>query len=170
MEIGSQKLAKKIIDRKRAEAIGFEMREAGQTLVFTNGCFDLIHPGHVDLLIKARMLGDRLMVGLNTDASIKRLKGPNRPIIDENSRSLMLAALEVINWVVLFDEDTPLELIRAVKPLVLVKGADYKPEEVVGKEIVEESGGKVELIPFNIDISTSTILDKLSYDRASTSD
>jgi rfaE bifunctional protein nucleotidyltransferase chain/domain len=164
MEIGSQKLDRKIIDRERAAKIGSAMREAGEALVFTNGCFDLIHPGHVDLLLKARMAGDRLMVGLNSDASVKRLKGPNRPILDQRSRSLMLAALEVVDWVVLFDEDTPLDLIAAVKPMVLVKGADYKADDVVGKDIVEANGGRVELIPISVVISTSTILEKLSMD------
>ena len=164
MEMGSQKLERKIIDREKAAKIGSEMREAGEALVFTNGCFDLIHPGHVDLLIKARMKGDRLMVGLNSDESVKRLKGPSRPILDQRSRSLMLAALEVVDWVVIFDEDTPLELITAVKPMMLVKGADYKADDVVGKDVVEAAGGRVELIPISVVISTSTILEKLSMD------
>ncbi len=157
-----KKLEKKIIDRERAAAIGAEMREAGRTLVFTNGCFDLIHPGHVDILIKARILGDSLMVGLNTDASVRRLKGEQRPILNEYSRSLMLAALEVIDWVVLFDEDTPDELIKAVLPMILVKGEDYKPEEVVGKETVEKAGGRVAIVPFSMNYSTSSILEKLN--------
>ena len=134
-------------------------------LVFTNGCFDLIHPGHIDLLIRARTLGEALMVGLNTDSSVKRLKGPNRPILDENSRALMLAALEVIDYVVLFDEDTPIELIKAVKPGILVKGEDYKIEDVVGREVVEEYGGRVELIPIRLDISTSMIMEKIREDK-----
>jgi len=154
-------LEKKIIDRNRAAEIGAEFLDKGKSLVFTNGCFDLIHPGHVDILIKARTLGDALMVGLNTDNSVKRLKGEKRPILDENSRSLMLAALEVVDWVVLFDEDTPIELIRAVKPGILVKGEDYTDKEVVGREIVEEYGGRVELIPFTVDVSTSEILNKI---------
>jgi len=158
-------LAKKIISRERAGEIGGEFRLCHLNLVFTNGCFDLIHPGHIDLLIHARTLGDALMVGLNTDSSIKRLKGPNRPILDENSRALMLAALEVIDYVVLFDEDTPIELIKAVKPGILVKGEDYKIEDVVGRGIVEEYGGRVELIPIRLDISTSMIMEKIREDK-----
>jgi len=158
-------LAKKIVDRERAIEIGSEFRLCHLNLVFTNGCFDLIHPGHIDLLIRARTLGDALMVGLNTDSSVKRLKGPTRPILDENSRALMLAALEVVDYVVLFDEDTPIELIKTVKPGMLVKGEDYKIEDVVGREVVEEYGGRVEIIPFNVDVSTSMILEKIREDK-----
>ena len=154
-------LEKKIIDRTRAGHVGDKFRDENKNLVFTNGCFDLIHPGHVDILIKARTLGDALMVGINSDSSVRRIKGESRPILDENSRALMLAALEVVDWVVLFDEDTPIELIKAVKPGILVKGEDYKVEDVVGREIVEEYGGKVELIPFTMNISTSAILEKI---------
>jgi len=161
-----KKLEKKIIDRAKAEEVSREMRVAGRTLVFTNGCFDLIHPGHVDILIRARMLGNALMVGLNTDDSIRRLKGPSRPILDEHSRALMLAALEVVNWVVMFDEDTPAELIKAVKPMILVKGEDYKAEDVVGKEIVEEYGGRVEIIPFSKHYSTSSLLEKIRVEKS----
>ncbi len=154
------KLEKKIISREKAKKIGNEMRFNDQTLVFTNGCFDLIHPGHVDLLIRARSLGDRLMVGLNTDDGVRRLKGKERPILDQHSRSLMLTALEVVDWVVLFDEDTPAELIEEVKPKILVKGGDYTPETVVGRETVEKAGGRVEIIPITLEFSTSSILEK----------
>ncbi len=164
-ELGIQHIEKKIISRSQAEKFGSEMREKGKTLVFTNGCFDLIHPGHIDLLIRARSIGDALMVGLNTDSSVKRLKGEKRPILDEHSRALMLAALEVVDCVVLFDEDTPLELIDAVKPNVLVKGGDYTPDEVVGKEIVESTGGRVEIVPITIEFSSSEIIQKFLIDQ-----
>jgi len=160
-ETGIQHIEKKIISQDKASEIGREFREHSKTLVFTNGCFDLLHPGHVDLLIRSRMSGDALMVGLNTDAGIKRLKGPSRPVLDERARSLMIAALEVVDWVVLFDTDTPYELIEAVKPMVLIKGGDYTPDKVVGKDIVESHGGRVEIVKFNIEVSTSEIISKL---------
>ena len=164
-EMGIQNIEKKIITRDQAAKIGSEFRESGKKLVFTNGCFDLLHPGHIDLLIRARSLGNALMVGLNTDASIRRLKGENRPILDEYSRSLMLAALEVVNWVTLFDEDTPHNLIREVRPVVLVKGGDYTPDTVVGRDIIEADGGKVVIVPITIPCSTSDILEKFLSER-----
>lgn len=164
-ELGIQHIEKKIISRSQAEKYGGEMREKGKTLVFTNGCFDLIHPGHIDLLIRARSIGDALMVGLNTDSSVKRLKGEKRPILDEHYRALMLAALEVVDCVVLFDEDTPAELIGAVKPTVLVKGGDYTPDEVVGKDIVESTGGRVEIVPITMEFSSSEIIQKFLVDQ-----
>ncbi len=156
-----RKPEEKIVDRESAFRIGKEMRDAGTTLVFTNGCFDLLHPGHVDLLIRSRKLGDTLMVGLNTDASIKRLKGEKRPVLDEDTRSKMIASLEVVDWVVLFDEDTPIELISGVLPKVIVKGGDYTPERVVGREVVEKAGGKVAILPMVEGYSTSALLEKL---------
>lgn len=164
-EMGIQHIEKKIISRSQAEKFGSEMRENGKTLVFTNGCFDLVHPGHIDLLIRARSFGDALMVGLNTDSSIKRIKGKKRPIFDEHSRALMLAALEVVDCVVLFNEDTPAELIGAVKPTVIVKGGDYTPDEVVGKEIVESAGGRVEIVPITMEFSSSEIIQKFLIDQ-----
>ncbi len=134
---------------------------AGEKNVFTNGCFDLLHPGHIHLLHQARALGDRLIVGLNTDASVKRLKGEKRPILSEQDRGAILSALGCVDMVVLFDEDTPLSLIRALKPDILVKGADYKIEDVVGREDVEEYGGKVCLVPLLKGYSTTDITDKL---------
>jgi rfaE bifunctional protein nucleotidyltransferase chain/domain len=153
-------IEKKIIDREKAQKIGSEFKASGRILVFTNGCFDLLHPGHIDLLIRARSMGNALMVGLNTDASVRRLKGKNRPIIDEHSRSLMLAALEIVDWVVLFDEDTPAELIEAVNPMILVKGGDYTVDKVVGRDVVEGQGGKVVIVPVKYAYSTSSILEK----------
>ena len=136
-------------------------RALGQKVVFTNGCFDLLHVGHVKYLQAARKLGDLLVLGLNTDASIRRLKGPKRPLIGEEERAHILAALDCIDYVVLFDEDTPLELIRTLRPDILVKGADYTPEGVVGKELVESWGGRVELIQFVDGKSTTNIIEKI---------
>lgn len=136
-------------------------RARGKKVVFTNGCFDLLHVGHVKYLQKARSLGDLLVVGLNTDASVRRLKGEARPLIEESERAHILAALDCIDYVVLFDEDTPLNVITALTPAVLAKGADYTVEGVVGREIVEAAGGKVELVQFVDGRSTSRIIDKI---------
>jgi len=136
-------------------------RLKGKTIVFTNGCFDLLHVGHVKYLQKARQLGDLLVLGLNSDASIRRLKGPKRPLIGEEERAHILAALDCIDYVVLFDEDTPLELIRQVRPHILVKGGDYKADDVVGKDFVESYGGRVELITFVAGKSTTNIIDRV---------
>jgi D-beta-D-heptose 7-phosphate kinase/D-beta-D-heptose 1-phosphate adenosyltransferase len=122
-------------------------RGGGRRLVFTNGCFDLLHAGHVSLLERAAALGEILVVGLNSDASVRRLKGPERPVVSEDERALLLAALRPVDYVVLFGEDTPLELIRALRPDVLVKGEDYGPEAVVGRELVEAYGGTVVRLP-----------------------
>ncbi len=125
-------------------------RAAGETIAFTNGCFDLIHPGHVSLLGQARGAADRLIVGLNSDASIQRLKGKDRPVQNETARGIVLASMSAVDLVLLFDEDTPIELIRAIRPDVLVKGADYRVDQVVGADVVQASGGRVmlaELLP-----------------------
>jgi len=135
-----------------------QWRSQGFSVVFTNGCFDLLHRGHVEYLAKAADKGDVLVVGLNTDASVKRLKGERRPINKEADRALLLAALSMVDAVVLFGEDTPYELIKAVRPDVLVKGADYKPEEIVGYDIVTSFGGKVETVEFVEGYSTTKIL------------
>ncbi|BCS99317.1 bifunctional protein HldE [Desulfoluna limicola] len=137
----------KICDRATAAHKVALWQENGDDVVFTNGCFDLLHHGHVDILHKAKNLGDRLVVGLNSDASVRRLKGSRRPIVKEEDRGAILSALSSVDLVVIFDEDTPIELIRAVKPDILVKGADYTPEQVVGKDVVENYGGRVELVP-----------------------
>jgi D-beta-D-heptose 7-phosphate kinase/D-beta-D-heptose 1-phosphate adenosyltransferase len=136
-------------------------REKGRKVVFTNGCFDLLHVGHVKYLQKARRLGDLLVLGLNSDESIRRLKGPKRPLIGEEERAHILAALDCIDYVVVFDEDTPLELIRALRPQILVKGGDYTPEGVVGKDLVESYGGRVELIRFVDGKSTTNIIETI---------
>jgi len=126
-------------------------------IVFTNGCFDILHYGHVDYLEKAKSLGNRLIVGLNADASVQRLKGNHRPIQNETSRSRVLSALQCIDAVILFEEDTPTELIRHIQPDILVKGGDYKPEQVAGREFA----GKVEIIPFVDGYSTTAIERKI---------
>jgi D-beta-D-heptose 7-phosphate kinase/D-beta-D-heptose 1-phosphate adenosyltransferase len=127
---------------------------------FTNGCFDILHPGHVQVLTRARGACDRLIVGLNSDASVARLKGPERPIQDVHARASVLAALEAVDLVVVFEQDTPLELLRRVRPKVLVKGGDYRREEVVGHELVEADGGEVVLIDLVPGHSTTAIVRK----------
>jgi rfaE bifunctional protein nucleotidyltransferase chain/domain len=136
-------------------------RRAAGRVVFTNGVFDLLHPGHVDLLVAARALGDALVVGMNTDASVKRLKGPSRPVRNERERAHVLAALESVDAVVLFGEDTPLELIRHIMPDVLVKGGDYTVETVVGATEVLAHGGDVVIVPLTPGQSTTGTLAKL---------
>lgn len=137
------------------------MRRLGQRIVFTNGCFDLLHPGHVVLLKEARAFGDALIVGVNTDRSVRENKGPSRPIYNETFRALLLGALECVDYIVFFDDRTPVELLRALKPDVLVKGGDYSLDEVVGREIVESYGGRVVRIPPVEGISTTRILDRI---------
>jgi rfaE bifunctional protein nucleotidyltransferase chain/domain len=130
-------------------------------LVFTNGCFDLLHRGHVDSLMKAARLGDKLIVGLNTDQSVNRLKGANRPLMDEQSRSLLIAAMQMVDAVVLFSEDTPYNLIKAIQPDVLVKGSEYAVEEIAGHDLVLARGGSVETIEMTEGISTSALIEKI---------
>jgi rfaE bifunctional protein nucleotidyltransferase chain/domain len=142
--------------RRRAAA-----RALRQTFVFTNGCFDVIHPGHVALLRQARSLGHLLVVGLNSDRSVRSLKGDGRPVQSADARATVLAALADVSVVVVFDEDTPLELIQALKPDVLVKGGDYTKDQVVGRDVVEKEGGRVVLVPLVPDASTSAILSRL---------
>ena len=136
-------------------------KKRGKQIVFTNGCFDLLHAGHVKYLQKARNLGDLLVLGLNSDASVRRLKGPKRPLIDQEERSHLLAALDCIDYVVIFEEDTPLELITALKPNILAKGGDYSLDGVVGRDFVESHGGRVELINFVDGKSTTNIIERI---------
>lgn len=136
-------------------------RAAGRRIVFTNGCFDLLHAGHAELLEQAAALGDILIVGLNTDASVRRLKGPGRPILPERERALLLASLRAVDYVVLFDEETPLNVITALLPDVLVKGEDYRIEEVVGREVVESHGGQVVRLPLTPGLSSSGLIRRL---------
>ena len=130
-------------------------------VVFTNGVFDLLHPGHVDVLDRARREGAALVVGVNSDASVKRLKGPERPIRTSAERAIVLAALEVVDAVVLFEDDTPIELVRAIEPDVIVKGGDYSPETIVGADLVTARGGRVVVIPLVDGPSTTSTIEKL---------
>lgn len=152
-----ERIEHKIICEKDLNNLILKWREENKKIVFTNGCFDLLHLGHVDYLAKAKDLGDRLIIGVNTDSSVKRLKGKNRPLQDENSRLHILAALHSVDAVVLFDEDTPYELIKKIQPDILVKGADYKIENIVGYDIVTSRGGSVKTIEFIEGYSTTNI-------------
>lgn len=138
-----------------------EWRAVGERIVFTNGCFDLLHYGHICYLAQARDFGDRLVVGLNSSDSVRRLKGPRRPINDETTRTHALAALQVVDAVVVFDEDTPLRLIEALEPDVLVKGGDWAPEQIVGASVVLTRGGQVLSLPFVEGYSTTLIEQKI---------
>ncbi|MBF0415922.1 MAG: bifunctional D-glycero-beta-D-manno-heptose-7-phosphate kinase/D-glycero-beta-D-manno-heptose 1-phosphate adenylyltransferase HldE [Magnetococcales bacterium] len=153
----------KICDRNRALTRVTAWREMGNKIVFTNGCFDLLHAGHVTYLEKARRLGQRLIIGLNTDASVRRLKGDSRPVINENDRARVLAAMASIDMVVLFDDDTPLHLIKTLRPHVLAKGADYTLEQVVGYREVLEWGGECVLIPLVEGKSSSRIVEHIKH-------
>lgn len=136
-------------------------RPRDRTVVFTNGCFDLLHPGHIEYLAQARALGDVLVVGLNSDASVRRLKGPGRPLVDEADRAAVLAGLRSVDAVTLFDEDTPLELLSVLLPDVLVKGGDYDLDGIVGRAVVGKAGGDVRVLPFVEGYSTTDILTRL---------
>lgn len=138
-----------------------EWQRTGQKVVFTNGCFDILHLGHVDYLEKARNLGEKLVVGLNTDNSVSRFKGPERPLQDQNSRARIMASLQFVDLVVLFDEDTPLKLISELVPNVLVKGSDYLAENIVGADVVKNGGGVVRTIDFVPGYSTTRIVEKI---------
>ena len=134
---------------------------SGDSIVFTNGCFDLVHRGHIDSLAKAAILGDRLVVGLNSDVSVKLLKGETRPLIDQQPRAIMLAALLMVDAVILFDEETPYELIRSIVPDVLVKGTEYQVEEIAGFDVVLAHGGRVERIELTEGFSTTDLIQKI---------
>jgi rfaE bifunctional protein nucleotidyltransferase chain/domain len=137
-------------------------RTASQRVVFTNGVFDLLHRGHVEYLAEARALGDRLVVGVNSDASVRRLdKGAGRPLVAEADRAAVVAALAAVDLVVLFDDDTPERLIREIRPEVLVKGGDWAPERIVGREFVESLGGKVVSVPLRAGFSTTQLIERI---------
>ncbi len=136
-------------------------RSAGRRIVFTNGCFDLLHRGHVHYLEAARRLGERLVVGLNSDASVTRIKGPQRPINPQSDRAEVLAALACVDLVVIFDEDDPLRLITCLRPDVLVKGADWQKEKIVGADLVLAAGGRVETIAVVPEVSTTMLIDRI---------
>ncbi len=138
-------------------------RSSGDKIVFTNGCFDLLHPGHIHLIRQARILGNKLVVAINSDASVKRLKGDTRPILTQNDRSIILSALSSVDLIVIFEEDTPLNLIKILQPDILVKGSDYTPDTIVGRDIVESYGGKVCIVPLLEDYSTTGITEKMAH-------
>lgn len=154
--------SKILLDRSELENILSVWKFKDQKVVFTNGCFDIIHRGHVEYLAQAASLGDQLVIGLNTDASVKRLKGSSRPVQNENTRALVLASFSFVSKVILFDEDTPYELIKIIQPGILVKGGDYKPEEIVGNDIVKGYGGEVVTIDLVEGYSTSSIISKIT--------
>ena len=156
-----QLLQKKIVKQDSMAYLLANWKFREYKIVFTNGCFDILHLGHVEYLAKAADIGDKLFIGLNTDDSVKRLKGKNRPVQDQSSRALILASLQFVSAICLFDEDTPYELIKAVNPHVLVKGAEYKAEEIVGYDIVTANCGKVVTIEMTEGYSTSGILNKI---------
>jgi D-beta-D-heptose 7-phosphate kinase / D-beta-D-heptose 1-phosphate adenosyltransferase len=151
----------KVLSRTELAARAASWRIAGKRIVFTNGCYDLLHAGHLSLLHSAARLGDVLVLAINSDASVRRLKGPERPLVPQAERAALLAALACVDAVTVFDEDTPLETIEAVRPHVLVKGADYKPEQVVGREVVEANGGRVAIVPLLAQKSTSALVDRI---------
>lgn len=158
-----QQLKDKLVSKEEALQRLDRQRAAGKKIVFTNGCFDILHPGHVDYLSQARDLGDFLVLGLNTDNSVRQLnKAPNRPINNEQARAMVLAGLASVDALVLFDEATPYELISYLKPNVLVKGDDYAVENIVGYDVVKANGGEVITIPFLQGFSTTGLIKKIT--------
>ena len=151
----------KILDRESLIVERRRLREQGQRVVFTNGCFDLIHPGHVRFLQEARSLGDVLIVAINSDRSAHQLKGPGRPILTQQERGEVLAALETVNYVIVFDEPTPRELIAALLPDVLVKGGDWPLDQIVGRGEVEAAGGEVYSLPYAEGYSTTDLIERI---------
>jgi D-beta-D-heptose 7-phosphate kinase/D-beta-D-heptose 1-phosphate adenosyltransferase len=154
-----------VMTRDDAAAFAANLRARGGTVVFTNGVFDLLHPGHVRYLQQARSLGDALIVGLNSDESVRRNKGPERPITPQSERAELLAALDCVDAVVVFPEETPAGIIRAVLPDVLVKGADWPADQIVGRDTVEAAGGRVVLVPVEEGYSTTSIVNRIRATR-----
>lgn len=152
----------KILSREALQRKLHLWRFKGQKMVFTNGCFDILHRGHIHLLSKAAELGDVLIVGMNSDDSVRKLKGADRPLQDEATRASVLASLFYVSTVVVFDEETPLELIKMISPDLLVKGGDYRPENIVGTDWVKGYGGKVEIVPLLEGYSTSKVIRRLT--------
>ena len=151
-----------------AEAAGRldRWRAAGERIVFTNGVYDLLHRGHVEYLEEARALGDRLVVGVNSDASVRRIKGPERPLVPEVERAEILEALACVDLAIVFDEDTPERLIREVQPDVLVKGGDWTPDRIVGRDFVESRGGRVVSVPLRIGLSTTALIERIAAGKS----
>ena len=160
-----QKIKNKLINSNQLDHLISNWKQNGERIVFTNGCFDIIHQGHIDYLSKAADKGSKLIIGVNTDRSVSRIKGPNRPIQDEYSRMMILAAMEFIDALILFDEETPINLINRIIPHILVRGGDYKAEEIVGYDTVISNGGRVETIDFLPGFSTSSIETKIKESK-----
>ena len=154
---------KKIVDLKTLKEKIFKFRRQGRTIAFTNGCFDILHLGHVLYLQAAKIEDPILIIGLNSDQSIRKIKGPQRPILPEKARALLLASLECVDYVIIFNEETPLKLIRAVKPDILVKGADWRGKDVAGRAVVEAYGGRVKYVKYIAGYSTSRIIEKIIH-------
>ncbi len=152
----------KIVPREQISSVCAAYREQGKRIVFTNGCFDVIHPGHVYCLYLAKQEGDLLVIGLNDDSSVRRLKGQTRPIFSQDERAELLASFFFVDHVVLFNEDTPLELVLQVRPHVLVKGGDYEPDTIVGREEVEADGGRLVVVPPMPGFSSSGLINAVS--------
>jgi len=151
----------KVTERNQVAALGDALRSNGKRIVFTNGCFDILHAGHVLYLQSAKALGDVLVLGLNSDASVARLKGPQRPIVNQEERSIVMAALEAVDYVCVFDEDTPLNLIMELKPDVLVKGGDWQVSQIVGADFVLSRHGEVRSLEFKPGVSSSVIIERI---------
>jgi D-beta-D-heptose 7-phosphate kinase/D-beta-D-heptose 1-phosphate adenosyltransferase len=152
---------KKIKNIKAIKSIVAHLKTHGKEVVFTNGCFDILHVGHIRYLRKARSLGDILVVGLNTDRSVRQIKGEKRPIVPQGERAEVLAALEFVDYVVLFDEPDPFALIEKVKPTILVKGADWPKDKIIGRDVVEKAGGRVVRIPLVQGASSTGVIEKI---------
>jgi len=152
---------KKILDRESLVNQSAEWKKQGKRIVFTNGCFDILHRGHLQILTDSAAAGDILVVGLNTDASVRKLKGENRPVNEESFRALMMASIQIVDAVTLFEEDTPLQLIRVLEPDVIVKGGDYTIDQIVGGEDVLRRGGEVKIVPIVKGYSTSALIEAI---------
>ena len=154
-------MREKIKTKEDVQRIVEDLKKKGKKIVFTNGCFDLLHLGHIRYLEKAKSLGDILVVGVNSDRSVRNLKGPERPILSEEERSEILSSLGCVDYITVFDELTPLKLISSLQPHILVKGGDWNKEAIVGKDVVERSGGEVVILPFIEGASTSNLIETI---------
>ncbi len=152
---------RKIVTLDEMCRLSSEYRSAGQTVVFTNGCFDILHAGHVSYLARAKACGDVLVLGLNSDVSVNKIKGDGRPVVPENQRAMVVAALECVDHVVLFDAPDPGDMIRIIVPHVLVKGADWPEDQIIGGDFVTATGGQVVRIPFEQEVSTTKIIERI---------
>jgi rfaE bifunctional protein nucleotidyltransferase chain/domain len=155
-------IAYKIVDASTLGSRLHHWKSVGNRIVFTNGCFDILHRGHVELLAQCRSFGDYVIVGLNSDTSVRRLKGAGRPVNDQLSRASVLASLSFVDAVIIFEEDTPLELIKIIHPDILVKGGDYKADDIVGADVVRANGGEVRIVPLVLGFSTTATISKTS--------